>query len=120
MTRSRPTPDAVVTQAPWRAEADGVVVTCRLTPRAGRDAVEGVAALGDGSFALAVRVRAAPEAGRANDALCALLAKALGAPRSRVALVAGARGRVKRVAIGGDCDALIGRLAALRPPPVRS
>ena len=113
MTRTRSAPDADVTQTPWRAAAEGVVVTCRLTPRSGRDAIAGVAALGDGSFALMARVRAAPEAGRANDALCALLAQALGVPRSRVGLVSGARGRVKRVAISGDCAALIGRLRAL-------
>ena len=98
---------------PWRATSDGVVVACRLTPKGGRDAIDGVARLSDGTAVLRARVRCAPEDGRANDALCALLAARLGQPASRVRLIAGGKSRLKQVAIGGDPEALIARLKAL-------
>ncbi|MFY9971728.1 MAG: DUF167 family protein [Roseiarcus sp.] len=98
---------------PWRTTLEGVVVACRLTPKGGRDAIDGVARLADGSSVLLARVRSAPEDGRANKALCALLAEKLDAPVSRVRLAAGARSRLKQVAVGGDPEALIARLRAL-------
>lgn len=98
---------------PWRATVEGVVVACRLTPKGGRDAIDGVARLADGSSVLLARVRSAPEDGNANEALCALLAKKLEAPISRVRLVSGARSRLKQVTVGGDPEALIARLRAL-------
>lgn len=48
-----------------------------------------------------VRVAAAPERGRANDALCSLLAKALGVPAGDVSVVAGASSRRKVVEVAG-------------------
>jgi uncharacterized protein YggU (UPF0235/DUF167 family) len=98
---------------PWRATPDGVVISCRLTPKGGRDAIEGVARLADGRGVLLARVRSAAEDGRANDALCALLAAKLDAPASRVRLAAGAMSRVKQVAVKGEPEALIARLRAL-------
>ena len=77
-------------EGPWRATLDGVVVACRLTPKGGRDAIDGVAWLSDGTSVLLARVRSAPEDGRANNALCALLAEKLDVPISRVRLAAGA------------------------------
>ena len=100
-------------EEPWRATVDGVVIACRLTPKAGRDRVDGVARLADGRSVLLARVRSAPEAGRANDALRALLAKALDAPLSRVSLASGAKSRLKEIAVAGDPEALIARLRAL-------
>ncbi len=98
---------------PWRATLDGVVVACRLTPKGGRDAIDGVARLSDGTSVLIARVRAAPEDGRANEALCVLLAAKLDAPASRVRLTAGTKSRVKQVAVIGDPEALIARLRTL-------
>lgn len=102
-----------MTDEPWRATLNGVVVFCRLTPRGGRDAIDGVVRLADGTTVFLARVRAAPENGRANDALCALLAAKLHAPRSRIALAGGAKSRLKQVAISGDPEALVARLRAL-------
>jgi uncharacterized protein len=42
---------------PWRPTLEGVVVSCRLTPRGGRDAIDGVATLSDGQCVLLTRVR---------------------------------------------------------------
>ena len=100
-----------MSDAPWRATLDGVIVACRLTPKGGRDAIDGAATLADGTRVLLVRVRAVPENGKANDALIRLIADKAGVPVSRARLVAGARSRVKQVAIEGDPAALIARLA---------
>ena len=48
------------------------------------------------------RVAAAPERGRANEALCSLLAGVLGIPRRSVSVVAGQGARVKLVEIDGQ------------------
>ncbi len=98
---------------PWRKTADGVVVACRLTPRGGRDALDGIAELADGTLVVLARVRSAPQEGEANAALCALMAKQLGAPASRAKVVAGAKSRLKQVAVSGDPASLIASLEAL-------
>ncbi|MGZ5850319.1 MAG: DUF167 family protein, partial [Methyloceanibacter sp.] len=77
-------------QEPWTATADGVFVDVRLTPRGGRDAIEGIESRADGRVVLKARVRAAPFEGEANDALCRLLARALDVPPRDVAIAAGA------------------------------
>jgi uncharacterized protein YggU (UPF0235/DUF167 family) len=98
---------------PWRGTREGVIVSCRLTLKGGRDAIDGVAQLADGSSVLAARVRSAPEGGEANHALCALLAERLGAPASGARIVAGSRSRLKQVAVLGDPAVLVARLEAL-------
>ena len=108
-------PTTTAGRSPWRATSDGVVIQCRLTPKGGRDAIDGVATLSDEQCVLLARVRSAPQGGEANDALCALLADRLGVPASRVRLAAGAKSRLKQVAISGDPASLIARLEALAP-----
>jgi len=76
--------------------APGSELTVRLTPRASRDAV---ALQPDGT--LAVRVTAPPVDGRANEALCRLLARELGIAPSRVSLIRGHKGRTKVVRVEG-------------------
>jgi uncharacterized protein len=57
-------------------------------------------------------VAAAPERGRANEALVALLADALGVPRARISVVGGQTARRKVVAIDGlDLPAIERRLS---------
>jgi uncharacterized protein len=92
-----------------------LVVTVRLTPKGGRDAIEGVTQLADGQSALKVRVRAAPSEGEANAALVAVLARAAGVPPGRLSLVSGATARIKRVAIDGDPAALAAALERAAP-----
>lgn len=74
-------------------------LTVRVTPRGGRDAVEGWVADADGRPVLKLRVAAAPTDGSANAAVVALVAKALKLPKSAVRLVAGDTARVKRLEI---------------------
>ena len=87
----------------------------RVTPRGGRDAAEGWAKDDAGRIFLKVRVRAAPSDGEANAAVIAFLAKALGAPRSAVRIVAGETARLKLVEVA-DLDQA-GLARAFGPPP---
>ena len=64
---------------------DGLELRLRVTPRAGRNAVETIETLGDGRAVLKVRVRAPPTDGEANEAVRRLVAKDLGRPVSAVA-----------------------------------
>jgi len=102
-----------VAQEPWTATADGVLVDVRLTPRGGRDAVDGIESRADGRAVLKARVRAAPFEGEANDALCRLLARLLGVPPRDVTIAAGATARIKRVQIKGQAAALFAGLRRL-------
>lgn len=98
---------------PWNATASGLSVTIRLTPRGGRDALDGIETLADGRSVLKARVRAAPTEGEANAALVALLAKTLDVPRRTVTLAAGDTARIKRIVIEGNGAALAARLQHL-------
>jgi uncharacterized protein (TIGR00251 family) len=69
-------------------------LTVRLTPRAGRDAIDGWR-----DDVLLARVAAAPTDGKANDSLIRMLAKQLGIAPARIALVSGAQARTKVVEI---------------------
>ena len=71
-------------------------ISIRLTPRGGRDGIDGW----DGDV-LRVRVAAPPVEGRANEAMLRLLAKALGVPASKVTLASGAQSRIKLVDVDG-------------------
>lgn len=77
---------------PWIVGADGLTVTVRLTPRAVRDSLDGVA---DG--ALRIRVAAPPVDGAANAALIAFVARLAGLARRDVRLTGGATGRIKQL-----------------------
>jgi uncharacterized protein YggU (UPF0235/DUF167 family) len=105
-----------MTVAFWRATGTGATLNLRVTPNAGRDAIDGVETRADGEMVLRVRVRAVPDRGRANAAVLALLAEALGVAKGRVTLLAGATARLKTVAVAGDPAALAERLRALAGP----
>lgn len=89
---------------------DAVAVDVRLTPRSGKDAVEGLSELADGRAVLAARVRAVPEKGKANKALEKTLADWLGVAKSRVKVVSGSTSRIKTVEIAGDPADLVARI----------
>jgi uncharacterized protein len=95
---------------PWSATPDGILLVVRLTPKGGRDAIDGIEELADGRAVLKARVRAAPSEGEANAALVKLVARALGVAPRGVAVVAGATARIKRLKIGGPAPALAAAL----------
>ncbi|WP_285673413.1 DUF167 domain-containing protein [Paralimibaculum aggregatum] len=87
-------------------------LTVRLTPRAGRDGIDGLAEI-DGRPVLRLRVASPPVDGAANAALVKLVAKTLGVPRSAVRIASGETARIKTLEIAGDGAALAARCAAL-------
>jgi uncharacterized protein YggU (UPF0235/DUF167 family) len=87
-----------------------VTLSVRLTPKGGRDAVDGIGTLADGRSVVTARVRAAPTEGEANEALRRLIARALAIPARDVTLTAGATSRIKRLTIAGDGPALAAAL----------
>jgi uncharacterized protein (TIGR00251 family) len=91
---------------PWRYSTDGISVALRVTPRGGRDDIDGLERLADGRAVVKVRIRAAAEGGQANRAVTELLAKALGVPKGKVRILSGATSRLKQIAVDGDPAAL--------------
>lgn len=98
-----------------RPRPGGVDLLVRLTPRAGKDAIDGQKAGADGRAHLIARVRAVPEKGAANAALEKLVAGWLGVPPSTVSVIAGSTSRLKTVFVAGDMADLTTRLSTLLP-----
>ncbi|GAB5427340.1 MAG: hypothetical protein Devi2KO_07990 [Devosia indica] len=96
-----------------RQTDSGLLLFLRVTPNAGRDAIDGSQTRDDGSVVLRVRVAAVADKGRANAAVIALIAKALGVPKSSIALVSGDTHRLKTLSVSGPADALAARASAL-------
>jgi uncharacterized protein len=86
----------------------------RLTPRGGRDRIDGWARDDAGRTYLKVRVSAPPVDGEANAALVKLIARALKLPASAVRIAAGETARIKQLEIDGVDDA--GLAAAFGAP----
>jgi uncharacterized protein YggU (UPF0235/DUF167 family) len=84
-----------------------VRLAVRLTPRGGRDAVDGWAEDADGRPLLKARVSCPPVDGEANTALIRLIAKALRVPRSAVSMASGETARVKVLQIEGIDEATL-------------
>jgi uncharacterized protein (TIGR00251 family) len=75
---------------------DACDIAVRLQPRASADEI-----VGERDGVLLVRVRAPPAEGRANAALCRLIAKRLRVAAGRVEVIRGARAREKLVRVWG-------------------
>jgi len=71
-------------------------ITVRVTPRSGKDSIES----GAGGVLL-VRVTAPPDEGKANAAVCKVVANALGVPKSAVSVVRGHTARTKTLEVSG-------------------
>ena len=98
---------------PWRYTAHGISVALRVTPRGGRDDIDGLETLADGRAVVKIRVRAIAEGGAANRAVTELLAQALGVPKAKVRILSGATSRLKQIAVEGDPAKLGNALRAL-------
>jgi uncharacterized protein YggU (UPF0235/DUF167 family) len=64
---------------------------------------------------LRVRVSAVPDKGKANASVVALLARALGVPKSAIRVASGETARIKTVAVIGDGAALVEALEKSTP-----
>ena len=94
-----------------RATPTGIELDVWVTPRA---AQPGLGPLREGRLRAAVS--APPVDGEANEAVRALVAKQLGVARGQVAVLRGATGRNKTLAVTGDPAALVSRAQALCTP----
>ncbi len=93
----------------FRPTPEGFLLFLRVTPNAGRDAIDGAETRDDGSTVLRLRVAAVPDKGKANAAVLALLARTLRLPKSALTLVSGETARIKTVRVDGDVDLSISR-----------
>jgi uncharacterized protein (TIGR00251 family) len=103
---------------PWRYSTAGVSVALRVTPRGGRDEIDGLETLANGRTVIKVRVRAIADGGEANRAVMELVAKALGVSKARVRILSGATSRLKQIAVDGDPAKLgeaLRKLTAAKP-----
>ena len=87
-----------------------MTVSLRVTPRAVKDKIAGLAPAAEGEVELKIGVTARPEDGKANVAVIKLLAKAWKVPKSSLSIIKGATDRRKVVLVAGDATALEGEL----------
>jgi uncharacterized protein YggU (UPF0235/DUF167 family) len=88
---ARPKADLPLAEAILALADDRRRLALRVTPGAREESISLL------SGVVCMKVRARPEGGAANEAVLALLAKALGLPRSSVTLLRGATSREKLV-----------------------
>src|SRR3954463_1190955 len=90
-------------RAPLATDASDVTdISIRLQPRAKREEV-----VGERGGAIVIRVTAPPVDGKANAALCQLIARLVRVPSSRVAVVRGQTSREKVVRVEGVTQAIL-------------
>ena len=92
-------------------------IAVRVTPRGGRDGIDGWMRDDAGRLLLKVRVAAAAAEGQANAAVLSILAKALKRPKSAISLISGHTARVKRIDIAGLTEADLAQAFGAPPPP---
>ena len=97
---------------PFAPTAGGLSVRLRLTPSGRANRIDGVAAEADGASHFKAQVTAAPEKGKANQALVKMLAKEWGVAKSDIEVVQGQTARNKTLLIRGDGRALAETMTA--------
>jgi len=95
---------------PYAATENGVRLALRLTPRASRNSVDGVAEDAEGRPVLRLRLVAPPVEGAANKALIAFLAKTLSLRKADITIRSGETSRVKILHLAGDSAAILHKL----------
>jgi uncharacterized protein (TIGR00251 family) len=80
-------------------QGDTLVLSVWVQPKASRDELIGACDDGQGGECLKVRITAPPLDGQANTQLIKFLAKSFGVAKSCVHVVAGEKGRRKRIQI---------------------
>lgn len=94
------------------AHPQGVVLPVRAHAGARRNAILGIR-----EGMLRVGVTAAPEKGKANQAIVALLSRELGVPKSAIEFLSGETSPRKRfLIVGGTADAICDAVARRLPP----
>lgn len=85
--------------SPFRSSKNGLTLAVRLTPKASRNAIDGIVTTVDGTSELKVSVTAVPENGKANAALIKLLSKEWKIAKGCFEIVAGQTERHKTLTI---------------------
>ncbi len=93
----------------WSLSGDDLVLRVKVSPNASKDAVEDIVTDADGRALLRIRVRAVAEKGKANKAVCALLAKHFDLPKTRFDVMKGSKNSMKHILITGGAE-LSGKL----------
>jgi uncharacterized protein YggU (UPF0235/DUF167 family) len=96
--------------------AEGIRLRLRVTPKSRREGPQGFVATAEGDWALKLGINAAPEDGKANAAIVALLAKHLPVAKAAISVAAGAKDRRKLVDIRGQPPELVAALEAWLSP----
>ena len=96
----------------WRQATDGVTLAVKVQPKSRRPGLQGRAPDVDG-VRLRIGVAEAAEDGRANRAVCRMVAGLLGVAESAVSVRQGAGSRRKTLRAEGDPESLVRVLAAL-------
>ncbi|MBL8628725.1 MAG: DUF167 domain-containing protein [Rhodospirillaceae bacterium] len=89
----------------YRVAPGGLTLSVRVTPKASKAAINGTMAMPDGEV-LKVSVMAPPDKGKANQAVCDLIAAKLGLPKSAVTVISGHTDRRKVVQVSLDQKAV--------------
>jgi uncharacterized protein len=95
---------------PYAATQGGVRLALRLTPRASRNGVDGIADDAEGRPVLKLRLVAPPVEGAANKALIAFLAKTLSLRKADITIRSGETSRIKILHLAGDSAAILHKL----------
>src|SRR5882672_1258656 len=96
-------PKPLAARTEWiRSDGDDALVRVHVQTRASRP---GVGAVDPWRAALLVRVRAAPEGGRANEEVAEVLADVLEVPPDAIEIIRGAKSRDKEVRVRGSSGA---------------
>ncbi len=102
----------ILQESAWRVVEGGLELRVKAQPRARRPGLQGLIAGLDGPR-IRVAVAEAPEDGRANRAICVVLAKVLEVTQSRVSVTQGETSREKTVLARGDSAAMAAKLDAI-------
>src|ERR1700737_2621400 len=108
---------------PWRHSTECISVALRVTPRGGRDDIDGLETLANGRTVVKVRGRAIAEGSEDNRGVLELLAKALGVSKRDVRVLSGATSRLKQIAVDGDPAKLgeaLRKLTAAKPEQIQA
>jgi uncharacterized protein len=102
---------------PWRRDKAGLRLQLRVTPKSAREGVEGIVDTAQGEV-FTVRVHVAADKGEANRAVERVIAEWIGVGRTSVTVSAGAKSRLKTIAVAGEPAKLAAlmetRIASLR------
>lgn len=96
----------------WRLGDNGVTISVKVQPKSRRPGIKGQGVSVNGPC-LRLGVTEAAEDGRANRAVCELLARAVGVPAATVSIVLGQTSRDKTLRIDGNVAHLAARLEQL-------